>query len=83
MSDAPTTARQATEDPAVCGFMTMDFRGKPLAEAMRELERTYIAYALTQADGNKTKAAQIAGQTKDAFHRRCRLYSIRSVYRCV
>lgn len=82
MSDTTTTAPQMIEDPAVCGILTMDLRGKPMAEAIKELERTYIAYALTQAGGNKTKAAEIAGQTKDAFHRRCNLYSIRAVFRC-
>ena len=82
MTDNTATAPQPTQEPAISGVVTLDLRDKPMAEVIQELERNYISYVLTQSGGNKTKAATLAGMAKDAFHRRCNLYSIRAVFRC-
>lgn len=82
MIENTATASQQIQDPAVSGVLTLDLRNKPMSELLQELERNYISYVLTQSGGNKTKAATLAGMAKDAFHRRCNLYSIQAVFRC-
>ncbi|GHE03728.1 Fis family transcriptional regulator [Defluviimonas sp. 20V17] len=55
--------------------------GRPLSDVIKEVEAAYLGHVLTKADGNKTKAAELAGVATDTFRKKLSLYRIRAVFR--
>lgn len=56
------------------------FDGKSFAQAIREREREYFVYALNAANGNRTKAAQIAGLEYRTFCRKLKVMDLRVAF---
>lgn len=56
------------------------FDGRPLSEVLMEAERRYICAVLNAADGNKAKAARMAGLTYQTFNRKLATLDLRVTY---
>jgi DNA-binding NtrC family response regulator len=57
-----------------------DFEGKPLSQVLQEVERSYFCWALNKANGNKAKAARVAGISYQTFTRKLGLLELRITY---
>ena len=68
MDDAPAVGEQTLDAlaPTESARGPMNFRAAK-AEAVRRFERDYVAQVLKQAEGNVTRAAQLAGKERRAF----------------
>lgn len=51
----------------------------PLSCVLQEVERLYLAHVMTVANGNKCKAADLAGLSRNTFHRKIACYSQRAI----
>jgi len=59
--------------------ITVSLNG-PLSTVMQEVERLYLSHAMTLAQGNKTKAAEISGMSRDTFNKKVERYTVQAVY---
>ncbi|WP_083464374.1 helix-turn-helix domain-containing protein [Phaeobacter sp. 11ANDIMAR09] len=57
-----------------------EFEGKTLGHAIQEVERHYFCYCLNKANGNKAKAARVAGLSYQTFIRKLGLLELRITY---
>ena len=71
-----------TQPEVVSDTVNVTVKDQSLAEVIKAVEAKYLGHVLTEAGGNKTKAAELAGISRDAFRRKLALYSIKAVY-CV
>ncbi|MBW4709597.1 hypothetical protein KX928_17560 [Roseobacter sp. YSTF-M11] len=60
--------------------MKIDMAGRTLADVIKSVEANYLGHVLTEAGGNKRKAADLAGLAPDTFRKKLSLYSIRAVF---
>jgi len=60
--------------------LEINFSGKRLSDAIKEVEGLYFSYVMTRAQGNKAKAARLAGMCDDTFRKKIRNYEIKAVY---
>ncbi|WP_227271216.1 helix-turn-helix domain-containing protein [Roseobacter weihaiensis] len=60
--------------------MQIDMAGRTLADVIKDVEARYLGHVLTEAGGNKRKAADLAGLAPDTFRKKLSLYSIRAVF---
>lgn len=70
---------QARDGGAV---VEVDMRGRSLADVIKAVEALYLGHVLTEAGGNKRRAADLAGLAPDTFRKKLALYEIRAVF-CV
>lgn len=62
------------------GDISIEINDRPLSAILMEAEKTYLAYALTRAGGNKAKAARIAGVADDTFRKKVGRYQVKAIY---
>jgi DNA-binding protein Fis len=62
-------------------IIQIDLAGRALSDVIKEVEACYLSHVMTEADGNKTHAAERAGLGLDTFRRKLQRYTVRTVYR--
>ncbi|MEM8849284.1 MAG: helix-turn-helix domain-containing protein [Pseudomonadota bacterium] len=67
------------QTPTQAGAAT-DFDGQPLSAVLMAVERRYICHVLNQANGNKAKAARLAGLNYQTFTRKLAALDLRVTY---
>ena len=55
----------------------------PLSKVLQEVERLYLASAMTKTGGNRTKAARIAGVSRETFNKKLGHYKVKAKYELV
>ncbi|PYG32393.1 helix-turn-helix domain-containing protein [Pelagimonas varians] len=63
-----------------CLTVTINLQKQSLAEVQKSVELKYLELALTETDGNKTHAANIAGITVLTLRRKLERYNVKKVY---
>lgn len=58
------------------GQIHLDLDQQTLPQVMMEVERLYLEHALSQAGGNRTKAAQLAGVSNTTLRDKLARYTV-------
>lgn len=68
------------EGPAQNVPQKTEFDGQTLSQAIQAVEKEYICTVLNAADGNKSKAAKMAGLTYQTFIRKLNSLNLKVTY---